>query len=94
MIYLDNAATTKTSETAIEAMLTAMRCNFGNPSSLHSSGQRAAEALDGLPAYKMHCSVLAEEAIKKALLDYYEKNGIKYDKELFKNVDTCVHCHE
>ena len=30
------------------------------------------EALDGLPAHKVHCSVLAEEAIKKALQDYYE----------------------
>ena len=33
------------------------------------------EALDGLPAHKIHCSVLAEEAIKKALQDYYEKAG-------------------
>lgn len=34
------------------------------------------EALDGLPAHKVHCSVLAEEAVKKALQDYYGKNGI------------------
>lgn len=38
------------------------------------------EALDGLPAHKIHCSVLAEEAIKKALQDYYEKNSIVYYK--------------
>ena len=38
------------------------------------------EALDGLPTHKIHCSVLAEEAIKKALQDYYEKNSIVYDK--------------
>ena len=34
-----------------------------------------AEALDGLPAYKLHCSVLAEEAIKAALADYYARKG-------------------
>ena len=34
-----------------------------------------AEALDGLPAYKLHCSVLAEEAIKAALADWYTKKG-------------------
>ena len=35
------------------------------------------EALDGLPDYKMHCSVLAEEAIRSALDDYYQKNPEK-----------------
>ena len=37
------------------------------------TNKAVAEALDGLPAYKMHCSVLAEEAIKSALDDYYSK---------------------
>lgn len=50
------------------------------------------EALDGLPAHKIHCSVLAEEAIKKALQDYYEKNGIDYDKSQFPNCESCSHC--
>lgn len=44
-IYLDNAATTKMSKTAINAMLPYMDTVYGNPSSLHSAGQAAAEAL-------------------------------------------------
>ena len=39
------------------------------------TNKAVAEALDGLPAHKMHCSVLAEEAIKKALEDYDNKKG-------------------
>ena len=45
MIYLDNAATTKISKTALEAMLPYYEEIYGNPSSLHTAGQRAAEAL-------------------------------------------------
>ena len=41
------------------------------------TNKAVAEALDGLPAYKMHCSVLAEEAIQSALNDYYEKHPEK-----------------
>lgn len=52
------------------------------------------EALGGLPAHKIHCSVLAEEAIKKALQDYYEKNGIAYDKSKFPNCEGCSGCCE
>ena len=44
-IYLDNGATTKMSQTAIHAMLPYMDTIYGNPSSLHSAGQAAAEAL-------------------------------------------------
>ena len=43
------------------------------------SNKAVAEALDGLPAHKMHCSVLAEEAIKAAIEDYCTKNGIPFD---------------
>ena len=46
MIYADNAATTKMSRRAIEAMMPYMADNFANPSSLHSAGQRAKEALE------------------------------------------------
>ena len=41
------------------------------------TNKAVAEALDGLPAYKMHCSVLAEEAIQSALNDYYERHPEK-----------------
>ena len=52
------------------------------------------EALDGLPAHKVHCSVLAEEAIKNALKDYFDKNGIPYDAEQFKETDhEALHDH-
>ena len=41
------------------------------------TNKAVAEALDGLPAYKMHCSVLAEEAIQNALDDYYARHPEK-----------------
>ena len=41
------------------------------------TNKAVAEALDGLPDYKMHCSVLAEEAIRNALEDYYTKHPEK-----------------
>ena len=44
---------------------------------LKLTNKAVAEALDGLPDYKMHCSVLAEEAIQSALNDYYQKNPDK-----------------
>ena len=51
------------------------------------------EALYGLPAHKVHCSVLAEEAIKLALKDYYDRHGIDYDKKQFPDCENCAHCH-
>ncbi len=58
------------------------------------TNKAVAEALEGLPAHKLHCSVLAEEAIKSALKDYFDKNGIPYDKKLFPDCANCAHCHE
>ena len=46
MIYADNAATTKMSETAVQAMLSVIREDYGNPSSLYSIGQKAKETLE------------------------------------------------
>ena len=60
---------------------------------LNLTNKAVAEALDGLPAHKLHCSVLAEEAIKNALRDYYERSGIEYDKSLFPDCSSCGHCH-
>jgi nitrogen fixation NifU-like protein len=56
------------------------------------TNRAVAEALDGLPAHKLHCSVLAEEAIKKAIQDYYDRNGIAYDKASFPDCEHCEHC--
>ena len=56
------------------------------------TNKAVAEALDGLPAHKLHCSVLAEEAIKAALKDYYDKNGIAYDESQFPAAHDCEHC--
>ena len=61
---------------------------------LQLSNRAVAEALDGLPAHKLHCSVLAEEAIKNALKDYYDRNNIPSDKKLFPDCANCAHCHE
>ncbi|MBQ9761574.1 MAG: Fe-S cluster assembly scaffold protein NifU [Oscillospiraceae bacterium] len=56
------------------------------------TNKAVAEALDGLPAHKLHCSVLAEEAIKNALKDYYDRNGIPYDEKQFPDCEHCAHC--
>ena len=59
---------------------------------LKLTNKAVTEALDGLPANKIHCSVLAEEAIKKAVKDYYDKNGIEYDPSIFPEDHDCEHC--
>ena len=58
---------------------------------LELTNKAVVEALDGLPPVKIHCSVLAEEAIKAAVKDYYDKNGIEYDPETFKELNTHEH---
>lgn len=59
---------------------------------LKLTNKAVVEALDGLPAHKIHCSVLAEEAIKNALRDYYTKNGKKCDNSLFENCSEGICC--
>ena len=50
------------------------------------------DALGGLPAHKLHCSVLAEEAIKSAVKDYYDRNGVAYDHSQFPDCESCEGC--
>ena len=55
--------------------------------------RQVVEALGGLPAHKLHCSVLAEESIKSAIKNYYDRNGIEYDHSKFPDdcgeVESC-----
>ena len=72
---------------ATSSMATEMIMGKSIHEAMELTNKAVAEALDGLPAHKMHCSVLAEEAIKNALKDYFDKNGIPYDAEQFKETD-------
>ncbi len=57
------------------------------------SNKAVVEALDGLPPVKIHCSVLAEEAIKAALNDYFTKNGIENElSEICRKSCECSSC--
>ena len=56
------------------------------------TNKQVVDELDGLPAHKLHCSVLAEEAIKSAVKDYYDKNGIEYDHSKFPDCESCESC--
>ncbi|MGI6669369.1 MAG: Fe-S cluster assembly scaffold protein NifU [Acetivibrionales bacterium] len=55
---------------------------------LKITNKAVAEALDGLPPLKMHCSNLAEEAIRSAIQDYLQKKGVISDIE----IDVCEGC--
>ena len=59
---------------------------------LKLSNKAVVEALEGLPANKIHCSVRAEQAVKAAVKDYYDKNGIAYEPETVCGGD-CAACH-
>ena len=77
---------------ATSSMATEMIKGKSIEEALQLSNKAVVEALDGLPTHKIHCSVLAEEAVKAAIRDYYDKNGIEYDREKFCDGD-CAHCH-
>lgn len=60
---------------------------------LELTNRAVVEALDGLPAHKIHCSVLAEEVIRAALKDYYDRHGIAYDPAQFADMHDCESCN-
>lgn len=78
---------------ASSSMATEMIKGKSIDEALELSNKAVVEALDGLPTHKIHCSVLAEEAVKAAVKDYYDKNGIEYDHQKFApgNHPTCEH---
>ena len=66
---------------------------------LKLSNKEVVNELGGLPPVKLHCSVLAEEAIKTAIADYYRKEGKLTEKEIsekcgLKKENKCIHCHD
>ena len=52
------------------------------------------EALGGLPAHKIHCSVLAEQSIKAAIADYYKRQGIDPEPLLGAKSEKCAACSD
>jgi len=80
---------------ATSSMATELVLGKSIDDALSVTNKAVMEALDGLPAAKVHCSVLAEEAIGAAISDYYNRKGIVNDK--VKKCDGCCggcHAHE
>lgn len=66
---------------------------------LKLTNKQVVEELGGLPPVKLHCSVLAEEAIKSAIADYYRRENKMTEEEIIekcgiKNGGECSHCHD
>ena len=76
---------------ASSSMATEMIKGKPIPEALQLTNRAVTEALDGLPAHKLHCSVLAEEAVQAAILDYYRRNNLPYDEKMFPSV---AHDHD
>ena len=72
---------------ATSSMATEMIKGKSVDEALKLTNKAVVEALDGLPPQKLHCSVLAEEAVKAAIADYYDKKGISHD--LHPHCDGC-----
>ena len=77
---------------ASSSMATEMIIGKSIHEALELTNAAVCEALDGLPAHKVHCSVLAEEAIKAALADYYTRQGID-PTPIVGCTGDCKSCH-
>lgn len=82
-----------TSAIASSSMATEMIKGKTIGEALAVTNKQVVDALGSLPAHKLHCSVLAEESIKSAVKDYYDKNGIEYDHTQFSDCENCASCH-
>ena len=78
---------------ATSSMATEMIKGKSIDDALQLTNKAVVEALDGLPAVKVHCSVLAEQAVKSALADYYTRKGID-PTPIVGEIGGCEACHE
>ena len=78
---------------ATSSMATEMVKGHTIEEALSLTNKAVVEALDGLPTSKIHCSVLAEQATKAALSDYYKKQGID-PEPIVGNIGECEACHD
>ena len=74
---------------ASSSMATEMIRGRSIEEALELTNQAVTEALGGLPPHKVRCSVLAEEAVRAAVKDYYDRQGVAYDPERFPDRISC-----
>ncbi len=77
---------------ATSSMATEMIKGKSIDEALKLTNKAVMEALDGLPPVKVHCSVLAEQAIKSAVADYYRRQGID-PTPIVGDIPECEACH-
>ena len=77
---------------ATSSMATTMIKGKKIEEALTLTNKAVVEALGGLPAVKIHCSVLAEEAVKAAVADYYKRKGIENDFTRSCECNGCCEC--